>query len=216
MNLERIGWGMVVIGAAALLAAPFVILRIVEAESLKADARLGGPPPAVAIEDFDPARHVGLGAETTILGQVDPLDFVIEPAPGVRWIAPVYATDAGADPAADPDAARPLGWIAHGATPWSPDLLVDAAREDGPIAFILEINGRLIDPRRLAPAFELLAAPWGPETIVLEPFLDGRDVALAEAPRWRFRAAMWAIGPLGLVLAGWGWARGSRRPPRKH
>lgn len=202
--IERVGQGLVAVGVALLLAAPFVIWRIVEAERFKAEARAADRPPQIAVEAFDRERHVGYGGEVRLLAQIDPEEFVLEPSSGVRWIAPLWATDA------TDETAEPLGWIAHGAAPWSPAILSEDLVEDGPVAFIVAVEGRLIDPRRVESALDLLGRRATRGMVIVEPFLGRRDEIVAEAPGWRLRAALWVLGPVGMILGGLGWARGAR------
>lgn len=180
--------------------------EMVEAE--KAAALAGGPPPAARLEAFDAARHRGPFDEIVMLAQVD-LGAVYQlsrgsPASGERrWIAPLYATDARR-PA---DAPLAVLFETEGGVPEAK--MRPWVEGVGPIGPILRLNGRLESPgsfgSMVADALGQAGLSKRVALLYVDPFLDGREAALAPNDDWKWSTG--GLGALGVVALAYGFLR---------
>ena len=176
-------------------------------EAVKAQARAGKRPEAVAIENFDRTRNVGLADEVTILGQLD-ADRVIDVSETKdgretdHWtIAPLYPTDAEA-----PTAEAPAVFVQHGAI--TDKQLVALAVGPGKFGPILLLNGKMETqvngPSQVRKALNGRVAV-APAAIYVDPFEEGRLKGLEASTSGRDIAIVALI--VALVITGYGFYR---------
>lgn len=156
---------------AALAPESFEAAQTREAE--KVEALRAGPPRALLIEAFEAPRDAGPANETMVRAQIPPEDARPPATPAGRWLTPLLATDE-----TDPYAA-PLGYAAHPRLAWRVDGVAVRRVGDGPAGgALVEINGAVAAPRAHRSALERVGAEGA---LVIEPYLEGRAVALAPA-----------------------------------
>lgn len=165
-------------------------------EAAKAEARAGRPPAMVRIEAFSRSAHAGAADEVVVRGLVTPARILRNPSPYTRWIVPILATDA-ADPN-DPPAAYLVGTddrdpqTALGA-------MIQGRAEGG---FLLEVNGRVVDPKLHYGAIEAAQGAFDANALTIEPFTQGRAAGLAPAEGGQTQAVV--VGLIGLAVFAYG------------
>ncbi|QQA43415.1 hypothetical protein [Pelagovum pacificum] len=170
------------VAAAVFATGIFLQLSENRARAERAEAFLQGPPAVADTDEFDPARHVGMGGEVVITVQLDidaaaPLPAVTEGGPTALYV-PIYAADA-----LDPDLADPFGAAIFTAPNFtdgrvSADSLRDTATEFGAIGPVVYLNGRYGGMESWAPSLERIGVEPTALRHVIYPFVDGRRVAL--------------------------------------
>ncbi len=153
---------------------PGLIDDAYQREADKASAREAGPPWPERVEAFDPRNDVALADEATLIAQIPAEGVVAQPSRHTRWLAPLLATTE-----TDPNAA-PIGYAAHPSVAWSGETEAWRVRGPGPAGGqIVEINGVIVDPYAHRAALDRAAGDADLASFVIEPFLGGRDAALA-------------------------------------
>lgn len=163
------------------------------AEQAKQAALEAGPPALTPIEDFDRATHEGAFGEVALRAQAVPSRLIRKPSADTPWMLPVFATDA-----AEPDAA-PLGWLVHDTAAFTPETLQSAVQGRGPIGFLLEFQGRRIDPSAHFAAVKTVSGgAFDPTARLFQPYLGDREARLAPAP---FNWLLWGAFVLGVIAS---------------
>lgn len=214
-GINQIFGGVVALfGAMTLMAAGSSYQDYRADEAAKRAALAAGPPPAVALESFDPRRDAGPYGEVALLVAARPGAIERAPGPGTAWLLPLYADGA-------PEEEGPLGFAVHSLQTlvFAPSPGEDAAAFPDRQALIpgpsappvlgaptipLLLRGRMISPARHAPAL----SSWSrlvQQPLVIEAFAQPREAALAPDPNgfWRVLAFMaFGLAPLvyGIIL----------------
>lgn len=195
-----------VVGAIGAVAAPLHLMNVYEAEAAKETALAGAPPARVALERFDPERDAGAAQEIALSAQALIDRRVVAPAAQTSWLVPLVATsesDAGA---------KPIAWLVHPRAPWTAQTLAEFERGAGPAGgVLLAIDGALIDPAPHFAAFEIATGAGLPTVPVIQPFLGGREAALAPDEEAANAALLTLLVPLGSIACGFIFWRKGRR-----
>ncbi len=196
-----LGGTFLFLGVVAAVFAPIHIYNTYAHEAAKEEALAGAPPAAVAIEDLDVERDVGPANEVVALVQIPPDSVVRAPTAETRWLAPVVATTE------TKPSAEPIAWLVHDSVEFSADALAGGFRGEGPAGgALVEVNGALVDPAYHFAAFEKVAGSGVQRVAVVQPFLEGREAALApddDAVTTALFAILAPIGALGYGLVAW-------------
>lgn len=166
-------------------------------EAAKAAALIEGPPAMITLEEL---RTTPLGPfdEVLVTAQMTPSSLVANPTPNTRWIVPLYGANAVA-----PE--RPIAWMAHAVLPWGQGELQVGGRAVGPFGPLVEVNGRLVDPKQHYGAVVQALGRFDEMAVVIEPFAMPRQRFLAPAePDWLswgvYMAAIAGILLYGVML----------------
>lgn len=164
----------VTLGVLGALASAWYAYDYFHSEAEKRRAREGGPPKIVAIQDFKRGSDVGPADEVMVLAQALPAEIRQDPSTQTRWIIPLHPTTADA---------APVAFLAEAKRPFTRELLTSAIQGKGPSGFLMRINGRVADAGMHHDALEKVAGSFDEQVLVIEPFLDGREAALAPEDR---------------------------------